>query len=748
LVKNYLSRLKDWSPFDCLVARVDRLAVPGAEHRFFMKRVIFLLICSVALAGFSLQMQRLAEQPTGLRELSSAGLSQEAEFLVVGVPKRSEYFGKVNQTANAHVAVDGKSAPIEVRYSGQTKLESGAVYRARLKFGEAKVFQKHSFEASVIGEPLLIRSPESSLFEKVRSAFVQATSAIDLESKALVLGLAIGDESLVTEALSEDMKTVSLTHLMAVSGANCAIVAGVVLFLLSKLPIGRVVRATAATVAIASYVALVGLEPSVIRAGFMSVTVILALAAGRKPNPTAALGFAVLCLLVFDPWLSVNYGFLLSVLATAGILVLTPALYHRLKNRLPKALALAFSVSAGAQVFCLPVLLQLQPGISTYSLLANVLAEPLVAPVTILGILACSVAWLFPWMSLALTFLASLGTWCIAQLAHFFAGLPMNTLNWLSGPAAVAGAVVLAISLVTALKTQLKWPRLLAGGVVVSFLASTLLAQVPIQKIMGDWPPKDWQVVQCDVGQGDALVLRSAGQIALVDVGRDSNLIDSCLSQLGINQIDLLVLTHFDLDHVGGLGGVLKGRKTLKALISPFDDPRWAANNTLRDLTKQGTAVVVADEGTTGIFGGAKWRVVGPAVSASLIEDSNDGSLVISWNFENFSLLTMADAGEHSQQLIASKSLSWMSRLSDDKPMILKVAHHGSADQYPELIEELAPQVSLISVGASNTYGHPTQRTLKLLQGIGSKVFRTDQSGSIALSFGDSGFQYSTSGQG
>jgi competence protein ComEC len=139
--------------------------------------------------------------------------------------------------------------------------------------------------------------------------------------------------------------------------------------------------------------------------------------------------------------------------------------------------------------------------------------------------------------------------------------------------------------------------------------------------------------------------------------------------------------------------------------------------------------------------------VVGPAVSAKQIEDSNDGSLVISWNFEDFSVVTLADAGEHSQQLIASKSLSWLGRLSDSKPMILKVSHHGSADQYPELIEEMDPEVSLISVGEANTYGHPTQRTLRLLEGTGSKVLRTDQAGSIALRFDAAGFHYSTSGR-
>ncbi len=718
------------------------------SDRLLMRRVVALLVCSLALAGFSFSIQSQASKSSTMVALAQSGRVIDCEFKISAQPIIRESFGQSVQMSQASVFLDQQALSVELHHQGALKLEKGATYSAKLKFSKFANHKKINFRAITVDEPVAILGAGSNVFQEARQAFVAATSSVDAESKALVLGLAIGDRSQTPIKLAVDMKTVSLTHLMAVSGANCAIVAGVVVFLLSKLQISRLIRALLTSLAIFAYVSLVGPEPSVIRAGFMAITVVMALSAGRKPHPIAALGFAVLCLLIADPWLAVDYGFLLSVAATAGILVLTPAIYSRLSLLVPKYLALAIAVSLGPQVFCLPILLQLQPGLSTYSVLANVLAEPLVAPVTVLAILACAVAWCLPGLSMALTHLASLGTWCIAQLAHFFAALPLATLQWLAGLSATIVSVLVILVILVWLKSRANLPKFLAAIALVIVLASTLLAQIPIQKLVGQWPPKNWQVVQCDVGQGDALVLRSSNAVAVIDVGREPKPIDDCLKELSVTKIDLLVLTHFDLDHVGGLDGALVGRSVVDAIISPFDDPRWAANKSLDRLEAMGANITVAGEGTSGKLGQVGWRVIGPAIPSSQIEDSNDGSLVISWDFASFSVLSMADSGERAQQFVAAKSLSWLKRLTQVKPLILKVSHHGSADQYGELIEELKPDLSLISVGAGNAYGHPTSRTLGLLERLGSKIFRTDLAGSIAITFTESGIQYSTSGRG
>jgi competence protein ComEC len=262
------------------------------------------------------------------------------------------------------------------------------------------------------------------------------------------------------------------------------------------------------------------------------------------------------------------------------------------------------------------------------------------------------------------------------------------------------------------------------------------------------WPPRDWLVVACDVGQGDALVVRSENQVAVIDVGKDRKLIDGCLTQLGIRRIDLLVLTHFDLDHIGGLAGALQGREVGQALISPFNDDRWGASLSKQTIEQSGAVSSFGQVGVRGSLGQFSWRVLSPEPNAAGAEDSNDASIVILWQSPQLNLLTMADLGERGQMRVAGSSDSWLGQGLDSVPMVLKVSHHGSADQYPELIEALGPDLALVSVGADNSYGHPTLRTIGLLEKLGTRIFRTDLSGDLAVSISDGVLGVSVSGHG
>jgi competence protein ComEC len=147
----------------------------------------------------------------------------------------------------------------------------------------------------------------------------------------------------------------------------------------------------------------------------------------------------------------------------------------------------------------------------------------------------------------------------------------------------------------------------------------------------------------------------------------------------------------------------------------------------------------------SGAFGSFSWRVLSPNHLAQGSEDSNDASVVILWSAPEYNLLTMADVGEKGQMRMVSQSSWWKTPMIHEVPLVLKVAHHGSGDQYYELLEALKPDVSLISVGKKNSYGHPTERVMGLLQKTGSTLVRTDELGSIALSVGDSGIIFSNS---
>jgi competence protein ComEC len=595
------------------------------------------------------------------------------------------------------------------QYSGS--LKAGDTVTGKLLIRPSYGFGE--FLAKGTGE---VAQAKPSAIAEVRDAFLGSLSGLSLEARSLVAGLSIGDTSLLTDSLNEDMKTLSLTHLNAVSGANCAIVVGAVFWLLGFLTRKRWLRVSLAVAALVAYVLLVGGGASVIRAAIMAVVVLVLLQRGVWP--VAALSFTAIVMLLWDPNYAEDYGFALSVFATAGILIIAPELSRRLSTRMPKPLALALAVTISAQLWCMPVLLELQDGVPTYAVLANLLAEPVVAPITVLGITAAAIAYPLPWLAALLTWLASLPAQWIVAIANHLASLPEATLNWHTGVIGMSALVTLV------LVTELVW----SGAGLVR--ATT-------------WLTGDWQFVNCDVGQGDALVIRSLGQVALVDVGRDPKPIDSCLRQLGVSKINLLVLTHFDADHAGGLSGALAGRSVERALISPFVDSRPLAELSI-SLLAEVTSVSKAGIGTNGTLGGFTWEVLSPTMQAYEAEDSNDASLAMRWESSELVAFTMADLGEPAQQRMARNYGGYLNH-PKAKPVLLKVSHHGSADQYHELIEAMHPEIAIISVGDGNSYGHPTKRTLETLQGLGTLVLRTDLNGSIGV-FGD--LRYAVSGGG
>lgn len=580
-------------------------------------------------------------------------------------------------------------------------------------------------------------------FSSLRAIATAAAVGVNRDATALTLGLAIGDSSLATPQLLQDMKTVSLTHLVAVSGANCAIVVAAVYLLLRRFSIKT--RVFVSLIVLVCYAALVGGSPSVLRASVMAAAVLFAQLAGRKSQATAILSLSIIVLLVADPTMALSYSFALSVAATFGILLLAPSLSRNLALRMPRSLALVLAVTLAAQVLCLPILLQLQPGLPTYSIVANLICEPLVAPITLIAIAAVSLSWL-PMISSLLFWCASLPAAIIAGLAHFFANLPLAIVPWFEGVAATAVALVLALAVVVWVKANSASSRLVAAITVALCLTSTFATVSNSVVKLAAWPQPDWQIASCDVGQGDATVIRSDDRFALIDVGRIDSKIDTCLAKLGVSTIDLLVLTHYDFDHVGALAAAIRGRSVVTTMLTSFVDERPAAAVTRALVAGSGSRVVIAEQGLTGSLGSVTWRVLSPTRTAVEVEDSNDGSVTMLFRFADFSLIALADLGEKGQMRLASNLRTWFDQWVEGHDLVMKVSHHGSADQYAELLEYLHPAVALISVGKNNGYGHPTRRTLGLLERVQSLICRTDLLGSVAINRRDGTFAIADSG--
>jgi competence protein ComEC len=477
----------------------------------------------------------------------------------------------------------------------------------------------------------------------------------------------------------------------------------------------------------------------------MATIVLLSLGLGRPGRGVPALALVVIVLLVFDPWLSRNYGFALSVLATAGLLVLAGPLTSWLSNWMPAGLAALIALPFAAQLACQPVLLLLTPTMPLYGVPANLLAAPAAPVATIVGLIACVLLPWLPGVAAGLLWLAWLPAAWIVAVARTVADLPGSSLPWAAGPVGILlliGLTVAGLALLLAAPPAAAPPaagpgaagparrrsrgwRVLAAGLLVTAFGGYVGLQMGAGIGRSMAFPADWQLAACDIGQGDAVVVRDDDRYALIDVGPDAALLTECLDTLGIERIDLLVLTHYDLDHVGGVDAVVGRVGTV--LAGP---PENSQDEYLHDrLAANGATVHLAAQGDSGTLGRLDWKVLWPKRDSSIMQTGNDGSVTIEFDGRGIRSLFLGDLGEAAQKALqASSALGPVD--------VVKVAHHGSSDQDSAFYARLQATVGLVSVGADNGYGHPTKNALDALRAAGTTPLRTDRQGLLVVAPG------------
>ncbi len=557
----------------------------------------------------------------------------------------------------------------------------------------------------------------------VRAGLRRACSPLPPEPGGLLPGLVDGDTTRLDPAVADDFRATGMTHLLAVSGANVAIVLSAVLLLARWSRAGPGPAAVVCAVALVGFVILVRPSPSVLRAAAMGGLGLLALVLGRPRAAVPALAATVIVLITVDPALAADAGFALSVFATGGLLLLAPGWRDALRRRgVPAGLAEALAVPAAAQVACAPVIAAISATVSLVAVPANLLAEPVVAPATLLGVAS---AVLSPVWADGAAYLAWLGSWparWLVAVAHAGARTPDGVLAW---PGGTGGAVLLAVVLLIGLwLARRPWIRVAAA---VCALAAALGA-VPVRLVAPGWPPGAALAVVCDVGQGDAIVLPvGPGRAVVVDAGPDPTPVDRCLHELDVRDVPLLVLSHFHADHVGGVAGVFRGRRVGEVLTSPFPQPAEGRAHVLAAAGAVGTPVRVPVPGWTWSAGAVRLTLLGPVDTITgSASDPNNNSLVLRADVAGERVLLPGDAMvEEQRQLLATYG-------ADLRVDVLKVAHHGSAFQDPAFLEAVRPAVALVPVGVGNPYGHPNLAVLDRLRGQGATVLRTDVDGDVA----------------
>lgn len=394
--------------------------------------------------------------------------------------------------------------------------------------------------------------------------------------------------------------------------------------------------------------------------------------------------------------------------------------------RLPRWAAEAVAVSAAAQVAVTPVLVLMSGQLTLVAIPANLLAGPAVAPATILGIVAALVAPLWPQAAQWLVIPAGYAVGWIIMVARWAVGVPLATLPWPGGLAGL-GLLVIAVAVAIPVLRRRAWRT-----VALTMAGVALVVVLVVHPMAKPWPPPNWLMVVCDVGQGDGIVLAAgAGRGIVVDTGPDPVVMDRCLRRLDVHDIPLLLLTHPHADHVDGLPGVLKNRHVGAVIVSPQRVAPQESSRIAIILDRHRIPVWTPPAGSRWQLGPSEVTILAPDPLEGKAGGQGEGSLI-----NNASVVARVRWRAGSALLsgdIETEAQDELLRRLAPRADVLKVPHHGSRRLDPAFFASVGARAALISVGADNDYGHPAPSTIALLQRLGARVYRTDQAGDLAV---------------
>lgn len=573
---------------------------------------------------------------------------------------------------------------------------------------------------------------------------------------ALARGFVLGEDERVDNRTVEDFRRSGLSHLLAVSGQNVALLALLAMPLLAALGIPLGTRLVWILGAIVVYVPLAGAGPSIVRAGVMGALSVLATLAGRRTSRLYGLLVAAVVTLAIDPSLAADVGWQLSFAAVLGILALARPIRGAIGARIGAGgvagvLAEGIAMTVAATLATAPLIAFHFGAISTSTFVANLLALPAVAPAMWLGMLSATAGQVpgFPVAVLnaveapLLAYIAQVAAWCgRPSWAYLHVELGLR------GLIGAYGALVAAVTVAPWLVRRHRLARLrrrtrqdpsgcnvlLSHGVkktlhqgwavgALAVLASVAIALGLAWPGVGDSaaPMPGLRVEVLDVGQGDAILFEPARAPAvLVDGGPPGDDLAEKLRDAGTDRLGIAVVTHEQSDHAGGI----------EELLGRFPVERLVYARLGRDLRREAdeAGVTPARVAAGGVIRSGSLRLEAlwppPSQLASPLAgaDPNTQALVFLARWRGFSMLLTADAEAEDVPL-------------DPGPVdVLKVAHHGSEDAgLAALLDRIDPKLAVISVGAGNPYGHPTPETLAELAAHRVSTLRTDRDGTVTL---------------
>jgi competence protein ComEC len=555
------------------------------------------------------------------------------------------------------------------------------------------------------------------------------------QEQSLVRAMVLGDRAGLDERTAEAFRVSGTYHVLALSGAQVALVAGLVVALARRSGASPALQAALGGGMAVLYALLVGGDVPVVRASLTAVVLLAGRALDLDADLANLLGLAALVLLAHRPSNVTDVGFQLSFGATLGLVVLTPVLVAGVP-RLPIGMEKAVGASLAAQASLLPFLALHFHRIAPAGIVLNLLAVPLSTAVLLAGLVVLSCAGIAG----LLAPLAGRVAWLAAHalLRSGEIGLSSAALDpRMPAPSALAWC---AYGAGLALLVRGRRGR---GLVLLGISTALILAGPGPRGIDGRL-----HVTVLDVGQGDAIAVRSPrGGVLLVDAGAalegrydlGESVVAPFLWSLGGRRIDAIVLSHAHPDHVGGVPFLLRAFDVREV----WEGPAPSRDRSYRRLDEAlGEAESVRRSVVRGMaeeWDGVRLRVMGPAPPARRPREvRNDDSLVLALEYGAVRVLLTGDIERSAED-----------SLDPGSAIVLKVPHHGSrSSSSPAFVAAASPRLAIVSAGRRNPFGHPHPEVVERYRRYGALVLRTDQDGAVTVSTDGSRVWLSTFGSG
>jgi competence protein ComEC len=567
----------------------------------------------------------------------------------------------------------------------------------------------------------------------IRRAVQRWVAPHDTTAAAIVTAVLIGDRTGLSDEVTDRLQRAGTYHIIAISGGNIAVLAGLALGLLALVGGHGRVGAVVTIVVLVVYAGVATAGPSVWRATTMAVIYLTARLFDHRTAPWQSTMLAAGLMAVVTPLEVRTAGFILTFGATGALLESARRMRRLVTESGPLAwLAASIAASLAVELTLIPVSARSFARVTLAGPLLNLAAVPLMAVAQIGGLVvaACD-AWRV--VAAPAGWLAALSASGIVESARLVDVVP--AFSWRVPPPGIALLVAYYASLLALL--FLKGPRRRACVVVPVFVGALLLV-VGVVRPAGSRPVVGVRLTMFDVGQGEAMLLSSGGSRLQIDAGGapfgsgsfdiGARVVAPALWEQGVGRLDAMLLTHGDPDHIGGARVLLddfRPRRLWEGIVVPRHEP---SGDLRQHAGAAGVGVEARRAGESMPLGDARIRVLHPPPPDwERPRVRNDDSVVLEVSCGEVALLLTGDIGAEIEREIAPQ-------LRQARTRVLKVAHHGSKTSSSQLLlETWRPQIALISAGRGNSFGHPAPEVIQRLESIGARIYRTDLDGEITL---------------